>query len=160
MASATETAAWWGATVATIVLVWDVYKWFRAGPLVRVRANPNMQDLNAALGRARGDMCIFLDVTNSGDRPTTITHLVVYHYRSLLDRWRRKHSCQAVVGDGNWGPPTPYVLRPGERWTSGVNQADLIRKVGSTGYVYCGVIHSSGKRPILARLKMEDLKSA
>ena len=39
----TEIAAWWGAIIATLVLLWDMYKWERSGPIINVSASPNMQ---------------------------------------------------------------------------------------------------------------------
>ena len=39
---ASEIAAWWGATIATLVLLWDIFKWKRAGPVVTISASPNM----------------------------------------------------------------------------------------------------------------------
>src|SRR5437879_4880685 len=39
----TDVVAWWGAVVATIVLLWDVYKWTHRGADVRVEAAPNMK---------------------------------------------------------------------------------------------------------------------
>ena len=38
----TEIAAWWGAGVATLVLLWDVYKWVTLGPRVRMAVRGNM----------------------------------------------------------------------------------------------------------------------
>lgn len=159
MSDATDTAAWWGAIVATIVLLWDIYKWWRSGARLIVRANPNMQDVSKLARGSAHDLRIFVDVTNSGDRPTTITHLVVYHYSNLFHKLANKPSMQGVVSPGDWGPPTPHVLQPGERWTSGIDQKDLTKKAGTDGYLYCGVIHSLAKRPVLARLKMADIKA-
>ena len=35
----TDWAAWWGAIIATLVLVWDMYKWKRSGPIINVSAS-------------------------------------------------------------------------------------------------------------------------
>ncbi len=37
-----EIVAWWGAIVATVVLVWDIYKWKTSGPKIRFVVCPGM----------------------------------------------------------------------------------------------------------------------
>jgi len=37
----TELAAWWGAIIATLMLLWDMYKWVRSGPIINVSVSPN-----------------------------------------------------------------------------------------------------------------------
>lgn len=39
---ATEIVAWWGAIVATIVLIWDIIKWRSAGLRIKFRVYPNL----------------------------------------------------------------------------------------------------------------------
>jgi len=39
----TDLANWWGAFIATLVLVWDMYKWKRSGPIINVSASPGIK---------------------------------------------------------------------------------------------------------------------
>ncbi len=41
--SSTDAAAWWGAIVASLILIWDVYKWIKSGTALRLNAVPDMQ---------------------------------------------------------------------------------------------------------------------
>ena len=46
----------------------------------------------------------------------------------------------------------PHVILPGERWVGAMDQsADLI-KVSNEGALYIGVLHSTQKSPVLARV--------
>src|SRR5438132_12326882 len=69
MNSVTTLLAWWGAIIATTVLVWDVYKWRKTRQVqLSVRANGNLQDAHSQDPRRY----ISITVTNNGDRPTTL----------------------------------------------------------------------------------------
>lgn len=60
-----------------------------------------------------------------------------------------------VVLINAFGPPLPYVLPPGARWTGAINQDDLIKDYGTTGRVYCGVIHSHSKKAVYRRVRFK-----
>src|SRR5690242_17597276 len=82
--SASDLAAWWGAVVATAVLFWDVMKFRKAAAAIRVVARQNMQFMGAT--GLESEKYIFLTATNHGGAPTTITHVVAFHYSSWLTR--------------------------------------------------------------------------
>ena len=64
----------WGAFVATLVLLWDVYKWRTSGPQISFTARPNMNIYNDP--RFPNDKTfIAAEAINKGDKPTTITNL-------------------------------------------------------------------------------------
>jgi hypothetical protein len=44
--SGTDIAAWWGAVIATAVLIWDIYKWRTAGPRIALDVRSGMKFLN------------------------------------------------------------------------------------------------------------------
>lgn len=66
--SASDVAAWWGAVIATLVLVWDVFKWRKSRFSIKVSASPNMSPLNAPEGKLEDDKNIFVEVVNRGDK--------------------------------------------------------------------------------------------
>jgi len=41
--SASDFAAWWGAIVATLAVIWNIIVAIRSGARVQVKANPDMQ---------------------------------------------------------------------------------------------------------------------
>lgn len=87
--SITEIAAWWGAIIASVVLLWDIYKWSQAGPKIRVSAKANMTPLET-IGLSEAKKYVFVEATNVGDQATTLTHFLGYVYRSTFQRLRGK----------------------------------------------------------------------
>ena len=83
---ASVVAAWWGAIVASIVLLWDIFKWVTKGAHVIVNAAPNMQTVNHIEGKLDDNKLIFVEAINTGDLPTTITHLAFFQYESVLKK--------------------------------------------------------------------------
>ena len=80
--------AWWGAIVATFVLLWDIYKWKTAGPRIRFIVRSGM--IIVGDPDREGQTFISAEATNIGDRPTTITNLVVQHYKTYLTMLKHK----------------------------------------------------------------------
>ena len=68
--SGTDIVAWWGAIVATSVLIWDIYKWRTSGPRIKFIVQPN--SLVVGDPARKGKRFISVKATNVGDRPTTI----------------------------------------------------------------------------------------
>jgi len=146
----TYLAAWWGAIIATLLLVWDMYKWKRSGPIINVSASPNMETVGKIPNHLEGKKYISVEVTNTGDKKTTITHLVLFHYISLFQKLRRKKDKSFFVATpALFPPPLPYVIEPGERWLGGIEQTSKLEEMSRNGYLYCGIYHSCGKKPIL-----------
>ena len=158
--SATEAAAWWGAAIATLVLIWDVYKWRRSGPQVRVCARADMQELGNATLVVGSKVLVVVEVVNIGDRPLEITKLTCYYYKNLLKRFLRKPHRTFLVPRNSLGPNLPINLKPGERWMGGIDQAQLPREIGTEGSLYCGVFSSSMKRPVLAKVDLEATRNS
>lgn len=152
--SLTDVVAWWGAIVATLVLLWDVYKWTRRGPDVRVEATPNMK-VFPRLPHTTDTTFIFVAATNHGAQPTTITHLAGVHYPSFWHKLARRGAEHFVVMNNALGSPFPHVLGPGERWTGAVDQDDAVKKYGTSGKFYCGVFHSGSKKPIYRHVHLK-----
>jgi hypothetical protein len=105
--SASTYAAWWGAIVATMVLVWDIIKWRSRGPRIKANITQDPDGYGA-------EFLVF--VTNTGDLPATIESV---KFRCLVRRalvLRRdvdlNHSFS--LSGNNGFPPLP--LQPGEPW--------------------------------------------
>jgi len=96
---------------------------------------------------------IKVEIVNIGDRKTTITHLVMFHYKSLFRKIREKKDKSFFVATpALFPPPLPYVIEPGERWLGGIEQTSKLEEMSRNGYLYCGIYHSCGKKPILQRV--------
>ena len=155
---ASDIAAWWGAGLATVVLLWDVYKWRSSRVNLRISAQPYMQSLNPLTKRLDDDLNIYVEVVNNGDKTTTLTHLMVKHYKSWFDRLRGKTSMQGLVPIPGGGT-LPFELGPGKRWTALMDQKDLEAKSDTDGYLYCGVAHSAAAKGQYVRVKFEKRPS-
>lgn len=153
-ANLTDVVAWWGAIVATLVLLWDVYKWSRSGPDVRVEATPSMK-VFPKLPHTGDTTFIFVAATNHGAQSTTITHLAGVHYPSLWHKLARRGAQHFVVFNNALGSAFPHVVGPGERWTGAIDQDDATTKYGKGGLFYCGVFHSRSRKPIYSRVLLK-----
>ena len=134
-----DIAAWWGAIIATTVLLWDVFKWRATRAHLWLTAQSNMRTVTSA-GKLADDLNIFLEAVNNGDKTTTITHVVVRYYPNTWDRLRGKTSMRGLVTIPRGTQPLPFELRPGHRWVGLIDQKDVETKAGTGGYFYCGVI--------------------
>jgi hypothetical protein len=80
----TDYLAIWGAVVATIVAVWNIYKDFLKRHRVKVSASFMVMFLGD--GSPKEDV-FTVTVTNLSDRPTTITHIGGYYDRRYKPQW-------------------------------------------------------------------------
>lgn len=152
--SASDVAAWWGAVIATLVLVWDVFKWRRSRFSIKVSASPNMSSLNPLEGKLEDDKNIFVEVVNRGDKVITLTHLVIKHYSNLWQLLRRKPTMQGLIPQPGGAQPIPYELEPGKRWTGLIDQKDVEKKSGGQGFFYCGVNHTASNKAAMVRVRL------
>ncbi len=149
-------AAWWGAIIASIVLLWDIFKWTTQGPRIVVHAKPNMHRVNQLKGKLDEENLIFVEVVNRGSQPTTITHLAIYQYESRLKKILNKPKTQGAVFQQDTGQQLPHLLGPGAQWSGMIDQNDLTEKWGTEGLIYCGVLYSSSKKPVLTRVNLNE----
>jgi len=156
--TASDIAAWWGAIVASIVVLWDVFKWRASQVNLRVSAQPNMRTVTHS-GKLDDDLNIFVEAVNNGDKSTTITHLVVKHYSNIFYRLRGKTSMQGLVALPGGTQPLPFELGPGKRWAGLIDQKEVEAKAGINGYFYCGIIHTASKNDKLVRVRIDKRHS-
>lgn len=155
--SSTDAAAWWGAIVASMILIWDVYKWIKSGTALRLNAVPDKQLLYDEIPKPTDTKYINVDVSNTGDKKTTVTHLVGVCHTSLW-RWlfRRKPDINFFVPTPGFAKPLPYVLQPGEKWSGTIEQTKQLEDWMKTGRFYCGVNHSNKSKAQLVRVKYKN----
>ena len=148
----------YAAVVATAILIWDVAKWLRTGPRIKLRASANMEMLNDPDPRRVGKTYILVVVTNVGSSPTTVTHLAVAFYKNQWDRVRRRPKEQGVIMIAQATPhlPLPHVLRVGEEWSGMIEQDLKIVQWTKNGVLYAEVYDSVHKRPARVRIIIPD----
>lgn len=122
--SVSDIAAWWGAVIATLALVWNIVVAFRSGPRIHVRATPNMQ-VYPRQPITEDNTYISVSAVNRGTAPTTITHFCGYYSQSIWHLLRGKKQNFIVNTHPALGRAVPYVLAPGEEWSGMADQADL-----------------------------------
>ena len=151
--TATNLAAWWGASVATLLLIWDVFKWIlssRANIVVSVA--PNMQIIGGASNTISEEFYVVVSATNKGNKKTTITLLVGCRYKSFINKIRKKAEMSFFIKNTGFSQPLPYVLEPGEIWLGEILENEILEKIGCDGYLYCGIHHSLSKKAVLKRV--------
>ncbi len=84
-----DIAAWWGAVIATLALVWNIVVALRSGARIQVTATPNMLYIPSD-PITKDKKYIYVKAVNRGTAPTTITHLCGFYSDSLWNFIRKK----------------------------------------------------------------------
>lgn len=147
LADKIDPVAMYAALVATLVLLWDILKWWRSGTRLRISANSDMETVGYIHGD--GKTYILVNVTNTGSAPTTITHLVGYVYKTKLHRWFRRNPNRSFFVSNNEVSPIPFKLEPGAQFTGMIQQTDDIVEWSKSSNLYVGVYHSMRKTRVL-----------
>lgn len=156
--TSTEIAAWFGAIVALLVLIWDILKEARNGARLGLSAVTNMQIFDGQ--RLGQEHYVSVSVVNKGNLPTTVTHLMLIGYDNLFQRIRQKGSFNgAVIHQAPGAVQLPHVLKPGEIWQGLISQSEA-RKVfndHSKTQLYVAIGHAASKRFSQIRVNRENL---
>ncbi len=149
----TAIAAWWGATVATLVFLWDIYKWHQGGARIRLTVSPNVQHMGVIASWINPNQTLVaVEAVNVGNKKTTITHLFACRFPNLWARIRRKSTRTLFVALPGGNQPLPFELEPGARWIGAMDQNQELEELSRTGYLYVGIHHSMAKKGLLVRL--------
>lgn len=136
----------------------EVRRWFESGIKIKLSV---MSDA-AILGEHPKVDRLAVTVTNQGDAPTMITHMVLLKYDNWWKRWRGKASFTAFVPQPQW-PGTegiPVKLDVNEYWIGMTKYEAKLTEIRETGKLYVGVICTHSNKYILARVpKKQDLPS-
>lgn len=145
-------AAWWGAFIATFLLVWDVVKWITAGARLKLRVQYDMILVNHP--NHDGDIFIIVSVVNRGTLPATITQLAGTTYQNKIKRWLRKSpKAFVVIQRGELGSGIPFLLEPGREWQGFISQNSEMEKNIKSGNLEIWVSHTASNRWIRTRIK-------
>lgn len=148
----TEIIAAYAAVVATVVLVWDVYKWKASGPRIRFSVSSDMKILQYP-GIWETATFVHAKAVNAGDLPTTITTLGIQHYKSWLSCILGRPDHRGVIVNTG-SKPLPHILEPGTVWTGLIDQSS-IEDFARSGILFCELYLSHRRRPKKARIRLE-----
>lgn len=139
----------YGAVLATAALGVDVVKWLRSGARIRISGQVNTyysdsepleveDDSHEGFGPVRLKPWIQVEITNVGDRSTTILDVGAF-YEKPVHRWSNAGE-RTTVG---WSSSAfqmlsrgqlPVKLEPGAVWTARLDQA-LVMETRDSGFV-------------------------
>ena len=146
----TDLAAWWGALTASLVLVWDVYKWNASNrPRIHLEVKPNTEIMNSPIHA--GHTYISVRAYNRSDRATTITNFGGEWYRSRVHRLIRRGGQPFVVASPGFHP-LPHQLEPGTVWDGIILQDKSLEDLARTGILVCLLFCSHSEGPISRRI--------
>jgi hypothetical protein len=150
----TAILAWWGASLSTVVFLWDIYKFRTAGPKLRFSVRAGMQSVN--MPEYEGKMLIQTEVTNCGERPTTLTNIGLCYFERPWSwaRLRNRPSKAAVLADPNPRQPFPCELKPGAVWRGLTEQVPQVEEWATKGLLYFDLYHSHRAKPIRRRIRI------
>lgn len=145
----------WGAVLSTIAIGWDVYKWRTTGPRLRMRLAVGMESYN--IPEYEGKTLVVVNVTNRGDRPSTITHLGLAQYDAGWKAFlRKKASFSAWVAIPSTAQRVPFELKPGVEWTGMIDQNSELETLARNGWLYATIYHSHEERPMRIRIRLPE----
>lgn len=145
MSTATNAAAVIGAFAGIASLGWQIFKYLKEGPVIRMSAANDMEMLSPT--QDGSESLLMLHVANVGSQPTTISHMLLVRYRYRFDRFmRRKPLSYGYIIDPSPGR-LPAKLGIGEEWMGFASQAEVDALLAKGGHVFCGVLHTFAKQP-------------
>jgi hypothetical protein len=143
--NSTTFVAWWGAILSSAAIGWDIYKYRTAGPKLRLDVSTGME---ANMPAYKGKTLVMGNVTNYGDRPTTLTHFAFQGYDRKWRFWKARRADQsALVQTPNMVQSLPFELKPGAVWT-GIALQEKLETWGTKGIIYLYIHHSHKKKPL------------
>lgn len=119
----TDVVAWWGAVIATLVLLWDVVKWLNSGASLKSRVvlNTHYDDGKVKERQKTGhgenityETYCHVEVVNTGSLPTTVMGIRATHSKNKSGM---EISVTQQVFTEHFGKKLPYVLGPGGVWS-------------------------------------------
>jgi hypothetical protein len=145
--------------VSACTFVLQLRRWFDEG--VKLTISIMAEAKKFGVGTVDKNTYVSVTVTNRGDAPTTLTHLLVYTYpnkvaiytpRRLL-RFLKQPSPKTWIIPQPTPGTLPHLLEPGTYWIGlAVHTAELKTAI-TTGCAYIGIISSHSDRIFFKRIR-------
>lgn len=151
-------AAWWGAVVATVVLLWDIIKWSGNRPRIRVNAKMPVSYFDSE--RAKKEILpeeedfeletyCHIEITNLGSMPTTIVSVCCSNKPTKAIGLHSNHNIAIHSGH-----TLPHVLGAGQLWSCRIPDSSVKNIASQYSKAYIRVNLSHKKRPLFAEIKI------
>lgn len=155
--------AWWGAIIATSVLVWDVLKWIKSGPKIMNRVvlqtyyddgKTVKEDTESGLVSVCEEYC-HIELVNIGSVPTTVMGISLTHKRKK----KQTHlTTMSSAFTAHFGKKLPCVLATGEVWSCRLPMGYYYKMI-DMGAPEFHVSLSHKKKPLVIRATKSANKS-
>lgn len=150
--------AWWGAIIATLLLIWDVMKWFKSGARIRALAWSNVwymdgevtksEKVEGGVSKVLADYC-HIELINTGNLPTTIMGIEAAHTPGkIVDQYSGRFGFTRQAFTPHFNKKLPAALAPGEVWSCRFAMSNLV-ELAKHGSPYIKVHVSHKKKPIV-----------
>lgn len=144
-----DPVAIYAAVVASVVLVWDVVKWWTAKRVKLVgRTSSGMIFFYPGGHPNLDEQFIALNVDNRGQIACELQLLHLAAYKNVLDQWRGRECKSAVVNDPFAHVPAsslPRRLEPGASYRGLCQQTPELVRWSREYRLYMAVQHSMAK---------------
>ncbi|GAB3758706.1 hypothetical protein GCM10028796_04780 [Ramlibacter monticola] len=138
----TSPVAWYAAILSTVVFAWDLTKWWRAEPRLRISAHAEVSYLDAEIVHrdrqpdgaevaCTASYC-HVEIVNTGGRPTTLLEV------EAIARQKRGNKPGLELSSSNFNihrgsDQLPAKLAPGEMWSARIDMRNLaaLQRIGA-----------------------------
>jgi len=103
-----------------------------------------------------GQTLIAVNVTNCGDRPTTITNLGYLYFEKRRFHRSKIPDKAAIVPVPSTVQRLPFELKPGALWTGLAVQDSEIEGWATGGTLYMVLYHSHSEKPLRRRVEIRQ----
>jgi hypothetical protein len=149
-----EVQPWATAVIALYGAALSTFNFFRAGPKLRFEVRSDMVLIPS------NDEATYIstEVTNHGDRPTTLTNIVIRYFEHPWSwaRLRNRATKCAVLNNPNPNQPFPFELKPGTIWRGLTLQEPKLVDWGNKGVLYFELSHSHSTKPTRVRVRFKS----
>ena len=166
--SGTDYAAVWGALVGSFVLMWDILKWVKDGPRLKLSVRPNTFYNDGEVlsiekhenGESKTLASYYhIEIVNRGTLPTTLLGIEAstrpVGIFKLFNRKKMIVSQASPAFTPHYGKNMPYIINPGEVWSCRIRMS-RIKNNGDVGWPKLFVYISHKDKPIVGDFKKFD----
>lgn len=130
--TASGIAAWYGAFIASVVLVWDVVKWRKDGPRIKAEARAGWRTMG--MDEFEGKDVTSVKATNIGSRATMLTSFGMYWFHAGVSVRNRAKAKAFIIQPSTFGPgQVPKKIEPGDVWHGLVTESESYKSMQNEG---------------------------
>lgn len=153
--NALDVVAIYAAIVSTVAIIIDLIRWWTSGPKLILDINFSVHVLRIT---RKDQPVIMLNVSNVGDRATTISSVFFIGYDNWFKKFVGKPSLNAIVNYSHddypklLTPQLPKKLEVGDIFNHACLQDEFVISNATKKLLYLGVRHAFAKKPLLVRI--------